>query len=154
MYAKFRDGLAKRGVDPDEVMKTWKYVGGNRDSHKNYFETWTKKTKKDPPPYAPECVCGHEIKTNCYISNDVEILVVGSCCIKRFMEHKTRTCSDCNAPHKNRKYNLCNECKQKMKEKEKEEKKPKCSDCGKSHQNRKNNLCWRCRDGVCRATRR
>jgi hypothetical protein len=35
MYAKFRDGLAKRGVDPDEVMKTWKYVVGNRDSHKN-----------------------------------------------------------------------------------------------------------------------
>lgn len=39
------------------------------------------------------------------------MLVIGSCCIKRFVPKKTRTCEICEKPHRNRKVNRCNDCK-------------------------------------------
>jgi len=53
------------------------------------------------------------IKRNAYIMNrdKTRMLVIGSCCIKRFVPKKTRTCEICEKPHRNRKVNRCNDCK-------------------------------------------
>ena len=68
------------------------------------------------PPFAKECICGHSIRSQCYIQvkekRELGLAVVGSCCIKRFIPTgKNLTCEKCHAPHKNRKNNLCNMCR-------------------------------------------
>ena len=54
---------------------------------------------------------GQYIKRNCYIEKDNDVIVIGNCCIKRFMKKSGRTCSVCEAPHRNIKTNYCNRCK-------------------------------------------
>ena len=63
-------------------------------------------------------MCDHPIVENCYISKDFDIntlLIIGNCCIKRFVKSSSRTCENCNAPHKNRSLNYCNDCKEYIK---------------------------------------
>ena len=62
----------------------------------------------DLPDAVDECVCGHFIQQNCYITDGKQILVLGNCCIKKFNPKSSRTCEDCGNPHKNRKVNKCN----------------------------------------------
>lgn len=91
-------------------MNEWRYTGGNKSSrHVNYW----KLTQGDKPfpPYEEYCVCGHKIQEQCYITNDTVIVVVGNCCVKRFITHSTRTCKKCNKSHQNRKDNLCKDCR-------------------------------------------
>jgi len=104
---RFRRGLSSRGYDPDDVMKNWRYYGGDYGEHYNYLRLLGghKRRKED------RCVCGQYIKRNCYIEKDNDVIVIGNCCIKRFMKKSGRTCSVCEAPHINRKYNFCNMCK-------------------------------------------
>ena len=53
------------------------------------------------------------LKKNCYLEYNDEILILGSCCIKRFLPKNSagRTCDECGKPHRNRKINKCNDCK-------------------------------------------
>ena len=39
-----------------------------------------------------------------------EIIVLGNCCIKKFIPSSGRTCEECDEPHRNRKHNICNSC--------------------------------------------
>ena len=98
----------------DDFLK-FSYSGGNKNRHYNY---WKIKMKNDElPTYEDKCVCGVSIVENCYITRDVgdsiELLVLGNCCIKRFLpkEKSCRTCENCGTPHRNRKLNKCNDCK-------------------------------------------
>lgn len=102
---RFNHGL---GYRPETEFR---YIGGDSDSHAKW---WVLNMEDTPMPgHKDHCLCGHDIQKNCYIQHmeSKEILVVGSCCITRFMTHSGRTCSICQAPHKNRMDALCNDCR-------------------------------------------
>ena len=105
---KFIKGLKNYNLTIDEI-KNWKYCGGNRGRHINYFKLCC--PDDDLPEPANECVCDHRIEENCYITDGKEILVLGNCCIKKFIPKSSRTCENCGESHKNRVVNRCHECR-------------------------------------------
>ena len=138
---RFINGLKEYNLTEEEI-KNWKYCGGNQGRHFNYFKLSC--PNEDLPEQVDECVCGHYIQENCYITNGDEILILGNCCIKKFIPKSGRTCDDCGKPHQNRVINKCNDCRPKNISKNKT-----CEDCGKPHQNYLVNKCNDCRVGVC-----
>ena len=122
---RFNTGLQKYNLTYEQLIdECWTYYGGDYGSHIQYFTTLSslrnkQGQKKKPPliiPNVNNCVCGTKILRKCYIKspqND-DILVIGSCCIKRFLpKHKqNRTCQDCAKPHRSIKDNLCKRCRE------------------------------------------
>ncbi len=107
---RFIDGLAKEGVLYEEVVNgTWRYCGGTEGRHLNYY--MMNNPNRGTPELVDKCVCGQKIRENCYITNGERIVILGNCCIKKFVKHHTRTCEICNKPHKNRTVNKCNDCR-------------------------------------------
>ena len=138
---RFIAGLKKHKLTYDE-MKDWKYCGGQMREHHNYFRLCFGAVAF--PSQRSKCVCGQDIKENCYITPKIpedRILVLGNCCIKKFIPDSKRTCELCGKSHQNRKDNLCSECRPAHIK--------KCCDlCGDHHKNRKDNLCNDCRSGI------
>jgi hypothetical protein len=93
-----------------------KFCGG--DTKKEDINWWYEYFKENPrthPAEMAECVCHHWIKENCYIhTHKNEILVLGNCCIKKFITQDKRRCNICERPHKNRITNKCKECKKEI----------------------------------------
>jgi hypothetical protein len=109
---RFIEGLKKYNLTPDDIANNnWRYCGGNAGSHLNYFNLVKDSDSLQMPPEADKCICGHRIQDNCYITDGSEIMVLGNCCIKKFVSKSTRTCSECGEPHKNRIVNRCNDCR-------------------------------------------
>jgi hypothetical protein len=134
MDIRFTNGLKQYNLTQEELIN-WKYCGGNTGSHLNYFRLCF--GDKEPlPEHTNKCICGHPITENCYIENGEELIVLGSCCVKRFIT-KRRTCGICNEPHKNIKINRCNDCR------------VKCDKCRKEYKHGKFSLCSDCRKGTC-----
>ena len=107
---KFIKGLKNYNLTYNEIKNNnWKYCGGRRGRHLNYFNLCCK--NDDLPEKINECVCGHYIEENCYITDGEQILVLGNCCIKKFIPKSSRTCEKCGEPHKNRVVNRCNNCR-------------------------------------------
>ena len=82
--------------------------------HWNYYLLKRESTVLPPIPIKQlRCVCHHEIFWNEYLMSPdkKEIRIVGNCCIKKFTGNKLRTCSVCGDPHRNRKFDLCDEHK-------------------------------------------
>ena len=122
------------------------------------------------PSHKDNCVCGHYIEENCFITNDVDIIVLGNCCIKKFLpENKSsRTCEKCKEPHKNHIVNRCNDCRYGLCDKCNIKINPKykicakcdtkicsefnitkyCEKCNNEHYNIVNR-CDECRKGIC-----
>jgi len=159
MSARFLTGLKQYNLTYEEIVNSnWRYVGGdggevarNLFMNGTYFQIKKEDSKynrchlnywilcfpnEELPDYTDRCVCDHPIIENCYISNkdDSEILVLGNCCIERFIPLKGRTCKLCTASHKNRKVNLCNECRL------------LCTDCKTTINNKKDVKCEKCVD--------
>jgi hypothetical protein len=111
MSEKFIEGLKKRGFEYSDVRK-WHYCGDDKDGGGlNYFRISCPNI--DFPDKVDQCVCGHKIHHNFYITGiKKDILVLGSTCIKNFIDYSGKTCQDCGLPHKNRKDNFCNECRE------------------------------------------
>jgi len=107
----FFDTLSNKGFNMLEINTHFKYAGGDHKQHLNYWKTAYKNVQR--PPYEGVCPCSTKITRNCYITNGDTFFVVGNCCIKKFLTHSGRSCGECNAPHKNRKDNLCNRCREK-----------------------------------------
>ena len=109
---RFLNGLELYNLDIDELKADWKYCGGSEGRHLRYFEL------SCPDEYLPEhetnCICGHKIHENCYLTNGEEILTLGNCCIQRFLPYSGRMCRDCSRPHKSRRDNLCKACSRKL----------------------------------------
>jgi len=113
---KLKNNL-KEKYDLDLVHLQWYYYrGGDTGSHKNYKTI----TCQDLSiiPFEDFCVCGHKIKEQCYMKKEnddlsfaPDYIVMGNCCIKKYMKNGYRTCEKCKKQHKNRKNNLCNECR-------------------------------------------
>lgn len=110
---RFLEGLKKYNLKLEEIKnpEKWKPRGGSQGPGKRYFEQcfpdW------ELPEQQDHCVCGHAIKDNRYLYNEEtdRFLVLGNCCIKRFLPQTgTRRCQDCNEPHKRRTGNLCKDC--------------------------------------------
>jgi len=108
---RFIEGLQKYNLTYEEI-KNWRYAGGDTGRHYNYFVMIYGEHVK-PLPHTNTCVCNHHIKENCYIRNDDDILILGNCCIKKFIPMSTRTCTYCKSQHRNRKNNICNDCRKK-----------------------------------------
>jgi len=108
---RFIQGLKKYNLTLEEIqLSGWKYVGGDTGSHLNYYKLVFPNNNRLPPHY-DNCVCGHPIEYNCYIANKTNLIVLGRCCIKQFVENSGRTCEECGSSHRNSKVNLCNDCK-------------------------------------------
>ena len=104
---QFIKGLKNYGLNYDDVIN-WKYCGGDTGRHLNYFILCC---NDNLPEWTNECVCGHSIKENCYVTDGENLLILGNCCIKKFIPKSSRTCEKCNEPHKNRTVNRCNKCR-------------------------------------------
>ena len=135
---RFINGLRNAGFDPEDVIGNFRYVGGSclhgipddkidggrcRDMktkcqhfacnrHINYSKVAYAKDRRKPH-LKRYCVCGAPIILNCYVADksNERVIVLGSCCIKSFMDKCGRTCEECGSFHRNRKDNLCNDCR-------------------------------------------
>jgi hypothetical protein len=107
---KFIKGLETYGLSYEEIKNSnWKYCGGNEGRHLNYYRICY--VDKELLEHTDKCVCGHHIEENCYITDGSRFLILGNCCIRKFIEKSSRTCEMCERPHKNRKVNFCNDCR-------------------------------------------
>ena len=131
LKTRFLKGLKEYGLTYEDIIKSnYRYCGGSRGRHLNYFKLIS--PNEELPDLSDECVCRHHIEENCYITNGEEILILGNCCIKKFIPYKNRTCELCNNTHLNRIKNRCNNCRNKI-----------CDKCDTQHNN-KNKLCNKC----------
>lgn len=107
---RFIEGLKNYNLTLEEIQSgNWKYCGGDKGSHLNYFKISC--PNENFPEKQAKCICGHDIEENCYITNETRKLVLGNCCIKRFVPKSSRTCADCGEPHQNKIVNRCNKCR-------------------------------------------
>ena len=112
---RFIEGIKNYNLTLKEIESDgWGYCGGSNDI-KRFHEYFP---KQELLPHKNNCVCGHDIINNCYITKNFKkfdlncILILGSCCVKKFIpEGKKKRCINCNEPHLNRKDNFCNECR-------------------------------------------
>ena len=137
--------LEKHNLTPDDLIN-YKYCGGNSSNHYNYFLLYFGKNKEFPI-VETKCVCKTPIKQNCYITNDIDIIVIGNCCIKKFVKNCKRTCNECGEFHQNNKINKCNNCKEIYKIKNKNHKCKICH-CSLKYFN-ENNYCDNCMKNSC-----
>ena len=116
---KWREKIEKHlmndyGISVEEFIENFKYCGGDTGSHFNYWNM-INCLDKDTPFHKDNCICDHFIYENCYAVDKRDknkIVVLGNCCIKRFLGNNAgRTCEKCGKKHKNRKNNLCKECR-------------------------------------------
>lgn len=126
---KFIKGLEEYNLSFYEIQK-WKYCGGNLSPRNKYFRMCC--PDEPLPDYEDRCVCGHRIVENCYITDGEQILVLGNCCVKRFIPKCGKTCEKCEQPHKNRKVNRCNDCRIGI-----------CDNCNKEC-NKTYKICYKC----------
>ena len=107
---RFIKGLQNYNISFDEIKAgKFRYCGGNMNRHLNYYNLLY--PDKDLPPLEDNCICGHHINENCYITDGKQTLVLGNCCIKKFIPKSSRTCEICGDSHRNRVVNKCNECR-------------------------------------------
>lgn len=119
MKDKFKEGLRNYGLTYD-VVKEWKYCGGNVGRHLNYFNVCCK--DECLPEKSNECVCGDVIDQNLYITDGQNILILGECCIRRYDVPKTtKSCVKCGRKHKSKTYDYCKDCKKLLDKKTKQE---------------------------------
>lgn len=160
---RFTEGLLNYDLTLDEIQSgKYVYAGGDTGiSHTKYLDM-SGITKPDKEKH---CVCGHKISKNFYIYNSADdiILVLGSCCILKFMpkQYRLRTCRNCKKPHRNIKINQCNDCRKNKCKKcnidisypnkrcEDCKKGKPCSECGTRHNNRVTDKCNECRINLC-----
>ena len=116
---RFIEGLKKYDLTIDDIQNNdYRYVGGDTGRHLNY---WKMKINTKLPNHENRCVCNKKIKENCYIRDKYgDILVLGNCCIKKFIKKSTRTCDKCGEPHRNRIVDRCKKCRKGV-----------CDNCGK-----------------------
>ena len=109
---RFIEGLVQHDLTLEEIQSgDWRYCGGETGHRQKDFHL--SQPGREPPNHEDECVCGHLIRENCYITNGDRVIVLGNVCVKRFLppEKSGRNCSDCGCRHNNLKVDLCNVCR-------------------------------------------
>ena len=112
---KFRQGLWDKYGLKEKDLHDWQYAGGEWNKNQPWHLAFKEKFEINCEWPAPvdRCVCDVEIKFLCYIANrkrDV-VIITGRCCIDKFLGPNRRRCEICNEPHRNRKHNMCTECR-------------------------------------------
>lgn len=108
---KMIKALEKKGLKYDDFRK-YHYAGSDNVSGMEYYRKLF--PDRDYPKHIEYCLCNTKIKNNYYITDDTNILVLGSCCIKKFVDTGLKkVCSNCKSVHRNRKDNYCNACRSK-----------------------------------------
>ena len=103
---QFKNGLWEKYEMKMEDLDNWQYCGGDGSGKKSHYKYWKLNFGDyQLPEHENNCVCGHYIKENCYITDKTkkELIILGNCCIKKFMKNSGRTCEDCGKPHRNKK---------------------------------------------------
>ena len=110
---RFIKGCNDKGYSFNEVSAMHYCGGSGRTNHKNYFKLQF--PGREFLPLTNKCICNHDIEENCYVTNQDKsvILVMGNCCIQRYIKKCTRTCCKCGNPHRNRKDDICKSCRTK-----------------------------------------
>jgi len=109
----FKTGMKQiYDIEVDELATNWKYCGGNKGGNLSYFRMSNPKTEL--PKHIKVCPCGAKIDENCYITNGVDIIPVGKCCIRFILAYQGRICDKCGSRHRNRRDNICNACRNKF----------------------------------------
>ena len=111
---KFNSNLLKRYNKTPYDLKNEKYhyIGSDKNTH-NFKLLFA---GKPLPEHKCKCLCDHDIDENCYIINKNKcydsIIIVGNVCRLRYMNNigKKMLCEKCDVEHKNRSFNLCNDC--------------------------------------------
>ena len=143
--------LATKGLTIDD-LNNFRYAGGDggrkggllaNSRHLKYFRMCRGTPDgglEDLPDHLQHCdICDHTIVENCYLASketNAITLVVGNCCIKRFVADAGRTCDTCGEPHRNQVANRCNTCRL-----------DKCDRCGvakSANAPKSRKLCNRC----------
>lgn len=115
MSKRFVEGLKNYDLTKEEIQD-WYYVGGGHTNNpyrnmilnQKYLRYYP---KAKIPPLTDECVCGHRIQENAFISNGKQLLILGSCCVKRFTEKGTKqVCKGCKQLWKGKSV-YCKKCK-------------------------------------------
>ena len=86
LYGSLRN-MSEEGIDS---LYQWKYIGGDKGYHYMALQKSIKNGEvnmNDLPSHQEQCCCSHPIEEQCYVKNIYNeiVLVVGSSCIKRFM---------------------------------------------------------------------
>ena len=117
---KFIQGLEAHGLTYEDVKQNWKCAGENMGSHLNYYNLCY--SHLEPPAILDRCVCDHPIKENCYATNGRDFLVIGNCCIKKFLSKnpdpvtsagshtKSQGCCDSCGVSCSTTYKRCSDC--------------------------------------------
>ena len=130
-----KNGLEENGYTIEELQKDWIYCGSNGGpsqrhggiimAHPGRLEYWKQHCRhRGMPDCLPDwdnyCPCKQKLITeNAYLTTkkrqedgEYHYMIIGSCCIKSFMpDGLSKICEDCGEPHKNRKDNKCNDCR-------------------------------------------
>jgi hypothetical protein len=105
---KVNDDEGEINTVSDRVLKLWEELW------RHYFGS---RPMPDSPTY---CVCRHHgLRYNCFITNGDDVIVIGRVCMTQFLPKQSKEyndtlakhCERCDAVHRNRKDNLCNECR-------------------------------------------
>jgi len=109
--ARFKEGL-RRWTGDDDVAN-YRYYGGDQGRHLSYFVNTLHRRPTDMPDRRAFCVCGIKIMEQCFLEHEPskELVVVGNCCIRRYVPKAGRTCDCCGEGHRNRRDNLCHACR-------------------------------------------
>jgi len=110
---RFIKSLPQYNITYEEIIKCH-YVGNDTPTGITYFRMCFPDLERQIPEHHTSCICKQAIKNNHYIAdeNNINIYVLGSCCIKKFINTGlSKTCSICKAIHRNRKDNLCKYCR-------------------------------------------
>ena len=86
-----------------EIKETWVYCGGDgirkwgtdyTNKHLIYWKLQNHYNGEMPPH--DDCVCDEILTMNCFITDRKgKILVLGNCCIERFIDHAGKLCDEC-----------------------------------------------------------
>ena len=110
---RFEQGMKQiYDIEVDELATNWKYCGGEKGSNLCYFRMCHPKTNL--PKHVKVCPCGCEIDENYFITDGVDFISLGKCCIRFILAHQGRICDKCGARHRNRRDNICNLCRSKF----------------------------------------
>jgi len=105
----YKDTLIRKVLKQEKVCDSdisEFYYCGEYSVEFNTLEFFTQETGLIKfPHFKSTCICGHTLKTtNCYIFNGKHVIIVGSCCIKKFKK------MDINGNLRNFKTSICKKC--------------------------------------------
>ena len=111
--SQFLDGLDVYGGSKE--LDDYVYAGGDRGGALAYFHK-RYMGKRNPPVTKPTCVCTHIIDENLFVEHvpSGKLFNVGKECVHRILGKIERKCSVCSTVHKNKKDNLCKDCRTKI----------------------------------------